>query len=360
MVLKYDPNLLSFVKSIGHLSSDGIFVYALPDQQLVYVNNAMASIFDISHESFKHQHIFFLNHVIDEDLTYLREAFAKLRKESVIEDIEFRVKSHDGTTRHIVANCYVIDTDTVVGFMKDITRIREHENYIIDYGAKKDTLLDMISYNLSGPLNLLHELTESLEKAFFKKQTNEIQEHLRFLKENTGHCLSIVNDFLEEEHLVSEHIFVKTTRFDVMTKINIMIERLRKSYPDKNFLVTTEAEAVYINSDEVKFFQIFHNVVSNAVKFTGKHGRIEIVVEESKSEIEIKVIDNGIGIPDRYKDVVFNKYTPASRPGLKGESSLAMGLYIVKRLLGLINGKIWFESKENVGSTFYIIVPKGE
>jgi two-component system sensor histidine kinase VicK len=64
--------------------------------------------------------------------------------------------------------------------------------------------------------------------------------------------------------------------------------------------------------------------------------------------------DNGIGIPERLKPVLFEKYTPASRRGLRGEPSIGMGLYIVRKLVSILNGKITFESSEGKGSTFVI------
>jgi two-component system, OmpR family, sensor histidine kinase VicK len=336
-----------------------MFVYSLKAKRLLYVNDSLASIFDISHEAFKHQPPFFVNHVIREDLPYLEGEYARLLKESLVENVEFRVKLHDGSSRHLTSSCYKVG-QKVVGRIKDITKVREHEDYITDYGARKDTLLDMVSHNLSGPLNLLQSLVSSLEKAVGENRLDDVRKNVRYIKENTNHCLEIVNEFLEEEHLVSEHVFVKKTRFDAIAKIKVTLERIQKSYPEKKIILTVADKAIFINSDEVKFFQIIHNLVSNSVKFTADDGRIEVIVVNETETITVKVVDNGIGIPEKYKGVVFNKYTPASRPGLKGEKSLGMGLYIVSRLVALLDGKIRYESTEQQGTTFYVTMSKGE
>jgi two-component system sensor histidine kinase VicK len=108
----------------------------------------------------------------------------------------------------------------------------------------------------------------------------------------------------------------------------------------------------------VKFFQIIHNLISNAIKFTHDNGEIDIIVEEREGSFVISVRDNGIGIPGDMHDKLFSKNTPAGREGLNNERSSGMGLHIVQMLVGLLNGKVWFKSEENNGSTFSIELPK--
>jgi len=115
---------------------------------------------------------------------------------------------------------------------------------------------------------------------------------------------------------------------------------------------------VNINTDSVKFFQIIHNLVSNAIKFTPDGGEIDIVVDEKETSFVFCVRDNGIGIPVALHTSLFEKRTTAGRNGLNNEMSTGLGLSIVKNLVELIGGNLWFESEENKGASFYIELPK--
>jgi two-component system, OmpR family, sensor histidine kinase VicK len=346
-------------KAIGSLASIGLFIYNVKQEKLEYVNPPLTEIFDISHPDFSLQIPFFTNHVIVEDKEYLKGEFEKLLQEEKAEDIEFRIKTHDGSIKNILGSAFLLQKRSIVaGFISDITKNREHETYMVDFGAKKDALLDMISHNLTGPLNLSNNLIESAEKAIEKKE--DVREHIRVIKSTVNHCIEIISDFMEEEHLTSEHIFPKKSRFDVIGKIETLLDRMKKAAPEKNYIFNREAGHLFIVTDEVKFFQIVHNLISNAAKFTPDRGEIEIVVREKGKNIFVNVKDNGIGIPERLKKDLFKKYTSSGRPGLKGERSIGMGLYIVKQLVTILGGHVGFESEENKGSEFYFEMPNGD
>jgi two-component system sensor histidine kinase VicK len=353
--------LLTVIKAIGDLSADGLLFYTVGSKNFDYANDAMLRIFDISHKSFRTQPQFFVNHVLTEDVDYLNSSYRALLAEDKIENIEFRLKSHDGDLKIVSASCYLLeDRKYVVGFIKDVTRIREHENYIINYGAKKNTLLDMVTHNLSAPLSVSKNILESLETIIERGDLKNVRAHLQLIRENTRHCIDVVNDFLEEEHLVSEHIFVKVNRFEVTSKINEVLERFRKSYPDYKFLLHKNFNSMYLNTDDVKFLQVFNNLLSNAVKWSPAGSKVEIYLTAHDDKFTLTVKDNGVGIPDHLKPHLFQKHTPASRPGLRGEKSIGMGLYIVEKLVNLMQGSVSYESTVHEGTTMTIELPSLE
>lgn len=351
--------LLLVLSDIGARSADGVLAVCLPQKKIEYVSKALQEMFDISHPSFAKEAAFFINHVVEDDLRYLEAEYDMLLNTGSIENVEFRIKAHDQRVKHIAVSAYVIDSGNfVVAFFRDITNTREHENYIINYGGKKNTLLDMITHNLSVPLAISKNLIKSLEQATGKMNDEHLQEHVRLIKENTKQCIELVNNFLEEEHLVSEQIHTKKNRFDVIEKMNTVLERFRKSYPDYHFVVETHASEISVSNDDVKFLQVINNLLSNAVKWSPAGSTVHTHVTGNEKHVIISVTDSGIGIPDRLKPFLFQRNTPASRPGLKGEKSIAMGLYIVRKLVILMGGEITFTSEEGKGSTFNFSILK--
>ena len=104
--------------------------------------------------------------------------------------------------------------------------------------------------------------------------------------------------------------------------------------------------------------QVINNLISNSIKFTHDGGIISVSIEDKQDTVLFTVADNGIGIPAKYHDKLFDKFTKARREGLKGEPSTGLGMSIIKTIVEWNDGKIWFDSKENEGTTFYIELPK--
>jgi two-component system sensor histidine kinase VicK len=349
------------IKAIGDLSHDGYFFYNTRAGTMEYTNNCLLEIFDISHASFSKEPAFFINHIETEDIDYLKSEFSRLENDHKVENIEFRLKCHDNGKKIVSCNAYLIEQGRyVVGIIRNISNQKQREDYIINYGAKKNSLLDMVTHNVSGPLTVSKNIIQSLENAVKKNDLKNVQSHIELIRNSTEHCIEIVTEFLEEEHLLSEEIYVKKNRFEVAEKLETILERIRKSYPDYQFIVHRSTSQIFIINDDVKFLQIANNLISNAIKFSKPGSSVDIKVEEDGHNVMIHFKDNGIGIPDNLKNELFQKYTPASREGLNGERSMGMGLYIVKKLAELMGGGVSFKSKENKGSTFTLTLPKGD
>ena len=126
----------------------------------------------------------------------------------------------------------------------------------------------------------------------------------------------------------------------------------------KSFSLHCSEEPIYMQIDDNKLRQAITNLISNAIKFTPDGGKISISIEEQQEVVMITVAGNGIGIPAKYHDTLFEKFTKARRKGLKGEHSNGLGMSIIKTIVEWHGGKIWFESQESKGTTFFIQLPK--
>jgi two-component system, OmpR family, sensor histidine kinase VicK len=346
------------IKRIGDLSKDGVFIYNTNLGKFTYVNDIFADVFNTNTDELLKQPRLVLPFIRTEDADYLRHRFTDLVRDHCITNTEFRLHLSDGTIRHLCCDAYLLNDTFVAGFAKDVSKEKEHEDYIINYGAKKDTLLDMMTHNLSGPLYLSKHILHWVQHTYKDKTPIDISTQLKLIQSNTQECIDIIDDFLKTEHMESERIYVKKTRFDVLERIAATLEKIIVTNKNKRFRLITDLKNLNISTDSVKFFQIIHNLISNAIKFTHDNGEIDILVEERESSFVISVRDNGIGIPTELHDKLFAKNTPAGREGLNNERSSGMGLHIVQMLVGLLNGKVWFESNEAKGSMFSIELPK--
>ena len=201
-------------------------------------------------------------------------------------------------------------------------------------------------------------LLDAVDKLGLSKQNRTVDKYTLTIGENTQHCIDVINSLLKEQHFTSEKISVETNRFDVISKVEIIVERFRQFYDKKKINIIARKKELIVTSDDVKLFQIINNLISNAVKFTREDGKIDIIITDSKDRFAISVVDDGIGIPEYLHPHLFKKNTPAGRSGLNGEKSIGMGLYIVKKLVDLLKGNVNFKSAEDNGATFTIELPK--
>lgn len=347
-----------FVRKIGELTDDGVAVYDLSRGEFLYANRHFLQIFGLSSGDLLSDASIVVKLVMAEDVAYLSNRFKELLRTGCINTTEFRLSLPDEVVKHISCDVMVLDnTDHLTAFVKDISQAKKHEDYLIKFMAQKDTMLDMLTHNLSGPLQLSKDLLSFIKKGYSENNAADVSRFMAIMQENTQQCIDIVNDFLREEHTESSRTYVRKTRFDVIEKIHVTLEKLRELNKDKEFRITTGLENLNINSDPVKFFQIIHNVLSNSIKFTQDKGLIDIHVSIEDNSYVIGIYDNGIGIPEALHPSVFVEKV-IGRVGLKGEKSNGLGLSIAKRLVEVMGGEIWFESREGEGAAFYIKLPK--
>lgn len=358
MIRNMEKQDYSFIKKIGELTDDGIIVYDLTSKKFIYVNENFLKIFEIEPDAVLNDSKLVMKFILAEDTAYLNSRFHELIETGHVNTTEFRLKFPDKIIKHLVCDVLMLDNGNMItAFVKDISMAKRHEDYLIKYTAQKDTLLDMLTHNLSGPLLLSKEIINSIHKGYSENNMADINKLIGIMQENTQQCIDIVNDFLLEEHMESANTYVKKTRFDVLEKINVTLEKLKVMNKDKNFKLTSSTTNLNINSDAVKFFQIIHNVLSNAIKYTREGGNIHIDVTEEGPCYIICISDDGIGIPDDIKPSLF-KSRVIGREGLRGEKSSGLGLSMAKKLIDLMGGKVWFESEENKGAMFCVQLPK--
>lgn len=353
-------NNYRFIEKIGGLTEDGIAVYDFSTRKFVYANQNFLDIFQMQDSAgilYGDSNVI-LKFILGEDITYLESRFQELIKTGCINTTEFRLVFHDNIIKHLSCDVLILDEPNLVtAFVKDISKLKRHEDYLIRYTAQKDTMLDMLTHNLSGPLLISRDVIASLQKGYTENNRADISKLIEIIQENTQQCIDIVNDFLREEHAESALTFVKKTRFDVVEKVKVTLDKLIAMNADKTFRLTTDLKNLNINSDPVKFFQVLHNILSNSIKFTRPGGTISIEINESRQSYTIAVHDDGIGIPGTLTSFIFQEKA-AGRTGLKGEKSTGLGLSIAKRLVKLMGGEIWFESNEDKGSSFFVKFPK--
>ena len=225
----------------------------------------------------------------------------------------------------------------------------------------KSSFLANISHEIRTPMNVIIGFAELLEKPNLELEKRD--NFIRFIRESSNNLLNIINDLLDISKIESGQLHISKTE----GKINQFLNEVYNYFNENKILYKKEAvqlilsnqldniDDVLLDFDRVK--QILINIIGNAFKFTDV-GSIKFgcVVKENNI-FEFYISDSGIGIPHNKKDIIFQPFRQVDESLSRKYGGTGLGLSICKGLVECMGGKIWFESTENIGTTFYFTLP---
>lgn len=222
---------------------------------------------------------------------------------------------------------------------------------------EKDRILRVVAHDVRNPITAIYALSDFL-KLDATNLTPDQQEYITLISEACNNALTLTKEILDAASSKETDLLTKEW-IDINTLLSNSISLLRFKAADKGqeLKLTLPKEPITIYADKEKIWRVINNLVVNAIKFSNQHDTIEITASREKDTLTIAVKDNGIGIPDKYKDKIFEMFTDAKRSGTAGEKSYGLGLSISQKIIKDHGGIITFDSKEGNGTAFYITLP---
>lgn len=351
------------VEKAAEAFEQAYFLYHCDQGKLQYLNQSFAQLFGLSAQAALQDPFLLLDRVHPEDQAFLREQYQKIMATGAQEGIEIRVKVPGQALKWVCVSCTRVDEGQdryLAGFATDITKRKEYQNNILKFNSKKNSTLEILSHDLAAPFANIEGMVRLLELELTAANP-AVMELVTYIKENAKKGSDLIRDFVDNEFLESSQVVLHLERVNLAQRISIMVENYQQvggSLLTKNFVLNVPSEPVFAYIDVMKFMQVLNNLVSNAIKFTSDHGTITVALQDQGPTVLVSIADNGIGIPEDLKPFLFDKFTKARRKGVRGEKSVGLGMSIIKNIVELHQGIVWFESKEGEGSTFFVQIPK--
>ncbi len=228
----------------------------------------------------------------------------------------------------------------------------------MDLNSFKAKFVSMASHQFRTPLTsiiLSTDLVESYGNDLVEKE--KITKHFDRIKSSANHMVSVLNDFLSFDELSSGKKRYWPTRTDLVTFIGDIKETLNPILKDNQQIITEiyqTSKEVFIDQQIIKAVML--NLLSNAIKYSPEESRIRLKMQQKNNHFCFEVCDNGIGIPKKEQDMLFNSFFRASNAqNIQGSG---LGLNIVKQYVDLANGSIEFDSTEGKGTRFIVEIPE--
>jgi len=208
----------------------------------------------------------------------------------------------------------------------------------------------IVSHDLKSPLRSIHTLV-----TWIKGEKENV------LNAQTQQYISLIEEKVEKMDYLIEGIltFSKIDSYEdanEMVDLNEIIENIIRIIDIPPHIEVTIAKKLPVkNTNRFRMQQLFQNLISNAVIHNDKaQGKVVIDYSEDDKNYTFTVQDNGPGIPKKYRNKIFQLFESYS----SDNKSTGIGLSIVKKIVEKYNGKIWIESEKEIGTTFYIKMPK--
>jgi signal transduction histidine kinase len=224
----------------------------------------------------------------------------------------------------------------------------------------KTDFITIASHQLRTPLTGVKWISELLLKGKVGRLNTEQREMVGHLIESNERMVVLVNDLLNVSRIEAGKMDVlESKQEDMIAFIHSIIEELTPVAAKKNVTIifSSHPPQLEISFDAGKLRQAMVNVVSNAIKYSPEKSKVELGVKNTATAIVFSCQDQGIGIPPTEQGRLFEKFFRASNALKYQAEGSGLGLYITNSLVGLHGGKLWFESKEGQGTTFYISLP---
>ncbi|TGE24350.1 PAS domain-containing sensor histidine kinase [Hymenobacter aquaticus] len=339
------------------------FVYDLTHSKIVYVSDAYERLVGDPVQHVQEDLPLWLTRIHPDDQRYIRQQLAQTPPGQLLENVEMRVASPNDRTQWLcLTACRVQPTPEqqyLSGNVRDITAEKVQMINSEKFNTKKNATLEILAHDLANPLVVLQQLTGFLAQGIKSHLTPELQQIVHLMERTCTDGMSLIHDFVDNEFLESSNVQLKLERTNLVPWLGTLLEEYQRAERriHLQFAYVAPPEPIYAPIDLNKFQQVINNLISNAIKFTPDGGQITVVLEQQPGQVLVMVQDNGIGIAEAQQLVLFERFTPARRPGLRGEKTTGLGMSIIKTIVELHQGRIWFDSAEGKGSTFYITVP---
>ncbi|MGH7244761.1 MAG: PAS domain-containing protein [Phycisphaerales bacterium] len=225
-------------------------------------------------------------------------------------------------------------------------------------GRLKDEFLATLSHELRTPLNAVLGWAQILRN---KPPTAEVlRQGLAVIERNARMQAQLVTDLLDMSRIISGKMRLDVQRVELPVVIDAAIESIRPAAEAKEVRIHSvlepDSEGAY--GDPARLQQVVWNLVSNAVKFTPKGGRVQVVLSRVNSHFELAVSDSGKGIDAAFLPHVFERFRQGDSSAARDQGGLGLGLAIVKQLVELHGGSVHVASEgKDKGSTFTVRLP---
>jgi two-component system cell cycle sensor histidine kinase PleC len=360
---------LNQAESIGRL---GHWNWILGAPEIEW-SDALFSIFGVDKNTFRATPDAMIALIHKADRARVNQGFQRATIGQNKYEMEFRITRPDGQTRYLrcegrCARNNDGEVTALYGIMQDMTdrilyerELRESKEAVERAYAAKTQFLANMSHELRTPLNAIIGFSEMIHRQLLGPiGTEKYLEYIQGIRESGEHLLDLISDILDMSKIEAGKYELGYEEVNVIKTVRLAAHMMESRASDAGVRMIIDKisnENLMIVADRRAFLQVILNILSNAVKFTLKGGRVSVECAERKEFISLKFTDTGIGIPANKLASITNPFEQVSSHYTRDHEGTGLGLAITKELVEMHGGSLLIDSQVGVGTTVTVRLP---
>lgn len=236
--------------------------------------------------------------------------------------------------------------------------IRSFEK-LAEVARMKSRFIDITSHQLRSPLSNLQWLTEMLESEKMGDLEDAQMDYFRMVKENVTRMQKLISDLVTVSRIQDEELAFQPEAISLEGATRRVLSEFKffTGAEDVEIEIEAESDLPEIKADHNQIKMVIENLLDNAIRYTDGKGKIKIDITQKGDKVQFKIEDDGIGIPEKDQDYIFEKFFRGRNAAEHQVRGTGLSLFIVKRIIEQSGGKVWFESEQGRGTTFWFTLP---
>jgi len=314
--------------------------------RIILINEPATTMLNVTRETVLSQPIVSVLGIED------RYTFTDLLEEKESVTLDFSTNEKPYILR---ANFSVIQKET--GFMNGLITVLHDITEQEKIEEERREFVANVSHELRTPLTTMRSYLEALTEGAINDQ-DLAPKFLQVTQEETERMIRLVNDLLQLSKMDSKDYRLEKDWINFTDYFNRIIDRFELTkVPSIIINRVIPKKSIFVEFDQDKMTQVLDNLISNALKYSPEGGTITCQVEEHDKEIIVSISDEGVGIPKDSINRIFDRFYRVDKARTRKLGGTGLGLAIAKEMVQAHKGKIWVESKEGEGTTFYFSLP---
>lgn len=241
---------------------------------------------------------------------------------------------------------------------RTLSELSETSQKLQQSNSAKDKFFSIIAHDLRGPIGGIMNISRTIAEEFYKLSNEEKHDYANLLSNSTKYLYELLENLLNWANTQRGNLEFFPKFIDISESVNSVINLMHNVANQKKISIIPKIKINDLIYADVNLLRtVIRNLVSNALKFTNDNGKIIITVEEFNGMLKFSIADNGIGMSEMAISKLFKLDSKFTTKGTHNEKGTGLGLLLCKEFIDAHNGRIWVESRQNVGTTFYFTIP---
>lgn len=230
--------------------------------------------------------------------------------------------------------------------------------HLDEVSKAKQELVAVVSHELRTPLTSFSGLLSLLQAGALGTLTERGSSRVAGAESDLLRVIRLINDLLDAEKLEAGKLEMLIREIPVFNVLQRALGSVQGMADLRSINIEIEKSSERVYADEDRLVQVLVNFLSNAIKYSNDEGTIRVSVHELAEQVEVRVSDNGRGIPPEYQESVFERYTQVDREDATVKGGTGLGLHVCKKIVEQLGGSIGVDSQVGNGSTFWFRLRK--